>query len=262
MINKIPLSVYILAYNEEAKIEATLQSVSWADEVIVIDSYSTDRTVEISEQMGAKVVQIKFNGFGELRMAGIKNTSHEWIFSIDSDERCTPEAREEIISTINNENSKDIYFVPRRNIFMGKKIRFCGWYPNYRQPQLFRRGKMTYESKDLVHEDYIINGSVGHLKMPILQIPFLNISEIMQKMDRYSELGAEKLRKKRKVSPSNLNIILRSLWTFIRIYILRLGIFDGLPGFVIAFCNMEGTFYRYTKLKEIERLSNTEKKAE
>ena len=115
---------------------------------------------------------------------------------------------------------------------------------------------MTYEAKDLVHEDYIINGTVGHLKKPILQIPFLNISEIMQKMDRYSELGAEKLIDKKKKCPSYLNIFLRSIWTFIRIYILRLGILDGWAGFIIAFCNMEGTFYRYVKFKELLRISN------
>ena len=253
MNKMVSLSVYILAFNEEAKIGDTIKSVTWADEIVVIDSFSTDRTVEISEKLGAKVVQVEFEGFGKLRMAGIKHTSHDWIFSIDSDERCTPDAKTEILSTIGNDQSKDIFFMPRRNIFMGKKIRFCGWYPNYRQPQLFRRGKMTYEAKDLVHEDYIINGTVGHLKKPILQIPFLNISEIMQKMDRYSELGASKLIDKKKKCPSYLNIILRSFWTFIRIYIFRLGIFDGIPGFVIAFSNMEGTFYRYLKFKELSQ---------
>lgn len=256
------ISVYVLAYNEEDKIADTLKSVNWADEIVVIDSFSTDRTVEISQELGAKVVQEKFEGFGKLRMSGIKNTSYDWIFSIDSDERCTPEAKAEIISIINNEESKDIYFVPRRNIFMGKKIRFCGWYPNYRQPQLFRRGKMTYEAKDLVHEDYIIAGSVGHLTKSIIQIPFLNISEIIQKMDRYSELGAAKLKDKGKVCPSYLNIILRSLWTFVRIYILRLGILDGWLGFIIAFSNMEGTFYRYVKYKENLRLSKVKGGAE
>ena len=256
MNKKVQLSVYILAYNEEAKISDTIKSVTWADEIVVIDSFSTDRTVEISKELGAKVVQVKFEGFGKLRMAGIENTSHEWIFSIDSDERCTPEAKEEILSTIVSENSKGIYFIPRRNIFMGKKIRFCGWYPNYRQPQLFKRGKMTYESKDLVHEDYRVEGEIGYLKKSIIQIPFLTISEILQKMDRYSELGAEKIIDKKKECPSIFNIIFRSLWTFIRIYILRLGILDGWAGFVIAFSNMEGTFYRYAKLKELIRLKN------
>ena len=256
MNKKVQLSVYILAYNEEAKIADTIKSVTWADEIVVIDSFSTDRTVEISKELGAKVVQVKFEGFGKLRLAGIEHTSHDWIFSIDSDERCTLEAKGEIIDTINQESPKDAYFMPRRNIFMGKKIRFCGWYPNYRQPQLFKRGKMTYQSKDLVHEGYRVEGEIGHLKKSIIQIPFLKISEILQKMDRYSELGAEKIIDKKKECPSIFNIIFRSLWTFIRIYILRLGILDGWAGFVIAFSNMEGTFYRYAKLKELIRLKN------
>lgn len=255
MKNKAKLSVYILAYNEEKKIEDCVKSATWADEVVVIDSHSADKTAEIAKSLGAKVVQVDFEGFGKIRMSGIEQTQFPWILSIDADERFTEEARREVEEIINSEDAKDAYYIPRRNLFMGRKIRFCGWYPNYRQPQLFRRGKMTYEAKDLVHEDYILNGSVGHLTKSIRQIPFLNISEIMQKMDRYSELGADKLVDKKKKCPSILNIILRSIWTFIRIYILRLGILDGWAGFMIAFCNMEGTFYRYAKFKENVRLS-------
>ena len=151
-------------------------------------------------------------------MAGIEHTTHDWILSIDADERCTEIAKNEILETINSLNAKDAYYIPRVNEFMGKKIRFCGWYPNYRQPQLFKRGKMTYEVKDLVHEDYKLDGTVGYLKKDITQIPFLSISEIFYKMNRYSELGAEKLQSKGKKAPSMPMIVLRSLWTFIRIY--------------------------------------------
>ena len=114
---------------------------------------------------------------------------------------------------------------------------------------------MTYEVKDLVHEDYQVDGTVGYLKKDITQIPFLSISEIFYKMNRYSELGAEKLQSKGKKVPSMSMIVLRSLWTFIRIYFLRLGILDGSPGFVIAFSNMEGTFYRYLKFRELAKKS-------
>ena len=187
------ISVYVLAFNEEAKIEDCIKSVLWADEVVLIDSHSTDRTARIAEELGAKVVQVDFEGFGKIRMAGIEHTTHDWILSIDADERCTVIAKNEILETINSLNAKDAYFIPRVNEFMGSKIRFCGWYPNYRQPQLFKRGKMTYEVKDLVHEDYKVDGTIGYLKKDITQIPFLSISEIFYKMNRYSELGAEKL---------------------------------------------------------------------
>jgi glycosyltransferase involved in cell wall biosynthesis len=249
--NSAKLSVYILAFNEEAKIEDCVKSVNWADEVIVIDSHSTDKTAEIAERLGAKVVQVDFEGFGGIRVAGITHTHHEWILSIDSDERCTPKAKKEILDTINSEYAKDVYYIPRRNIFMGKNIRFCGWYPNYRQPQLFRRGKLTYEAKDLVHEGYQIEGSIGYLKKDITQIPFTGVSEIFYKMNRYSDLGAEQLLQKGKNSPIFAFILLRSVWTFLRIYIVRLGILDGVPGFVIALSNFEGTFYRYLKSREL-----------
>ena len=253
MNSKTSISVYILAYNEEAKIEECIKSVLWADEVVLIDSHSKDKTAQIAENLGVKVVQEDFEGFGKIRVAGIKHTVHDWILSIDADERCTEIAKNEILETINSLNPKDAYYIPRINKFMGKKIRFCGWYPNYRQPQLFKRGKMTYEVKDLVHEDYQVNGTVGYLKKDITQIPFLSISEIFYKMNRYSELGAEKLLSKGKKVPPMPMIVLRSLWTFIRIYFLRLGILDGTPGFVIAFSNMEGTFYRYLKFRELAK---------
>ncbi len=256
MKNKAKLSVYILAYNEEEKIADCVKSATWADEVVVIDSHSTDKTAKIAQSLGAKVVQVDFEGFGKIRMAGIEHTQYSWILSIDADERFTKEARAEVEKIINSEEAKDAYYIPRRNLFMGKKIRFCGWYPNYRQPQLFRRGKMTYEAKDLVHEDYNVKGSKGYLSNSIVQIPFLDLSEILQKMDRYSELGSGKLLSKQKKCPSKLNIFLRSLWAFVRIYFFRLGVLDGWPGFVIAFSNMEGTFYRYAKYREQQRIEH------
>jgi len=254
---KAKVSVYVLAFNEEDKIVDCLNSVSWADEVVLIDSYSSDKTAEIAESLGARVVQVDFKGFGGIRMAGITHTKYDWILSIDSDERCTADAQDEILKTINSQSSKDAYYIPRRNHFMGKEIRFCGWYPNYRQPQLFRRGKLTYEVQDLVHEGYGIEGSIGYLKKDITQIPFTGVSEIFYKMNRYSDLGAEKLLQKGKKSPSFPYILFRSLWTFIRIYILRLGILDGIPGFVIALSNFEGTFYRYLKLRELYRVNSS-----
>jgi len=247
------ISVYILAFNEEAKIEDCVKSVTWADEVIVIDSHSTDKTAEIAMQHGAKVVQVDFEGFGGIRVAGITHTKNDWILSIDSDERCTPKARQEILEIINSEDAKDVYYIPRRNIFMGKKIRFCGWYPNYRQPQLFRRGKLSYSKEDLVHERFEIHGTTGYLTNEIIQIPFLGVSEIFYKMNRYSKLGAEKLLQNKRRRTSFSFILLRSFWTFVRIYFIRLGFLDGKAGFVIAFCNMEGTYYRYLLHQELSR---------
>ncbi|MBF0233191.1 MAG: glycosyltransferase family 2 protein, partial [Desulfamplus sp.] len=210
------ISVYIIAYNQEDKIEAALKSVQWADEIVVADSFSTDRTALIAEKYGARVVQIPFKGFGDLRNRAIDACSHEWIFSLDSDERCTPEAKNEIASILEshakndylssikdndsysmNKNSGslyDLYYVPRKNFFMGRWIEHSGYYPDYRQPQLFKKGTLVFKL-DPVHESYEIvsKKGVGYLKSPIHQIPYKNLEEMIAKKNRYSTLGAEKL---------------------------------------------------------------------
>jgi glycosyltransferase involved in cell wall biosynthesis len=245
------ISVYIIAYNEAEKVRATIESVQWADEVIVVDSWSTDNTAEIASQLGARVVQVKFNGFGELRNQALAACSHDWIFSLDADERCTPEAYQEIKSIVQDPTSMDVYWTPRRNYFMGRWIKHSGWYPNYRQPQLFRKGAMQYDLKP-VHEGYVLNSAkpMGHMKNAIWQFPFKNLSEVMHKANRYSTLGAEKIMHK-KISMGSA--LLHGLWSFAKHYVFKRGFLDGWAGFVIALGNFEGTFYRYAKALEIQK---------
>lgn len=243
------ISVYIIAYNEAAKIRDCLNSVLWADEIIVADSNSTDGTTEIAEELGAKVVHIPFDGYGSLRNEAITHCSGDWIFSLDSDERCTKEVRNEIINLVGHA-SCDIYHVPRKNYFMGRWIKYSGWYPNFRQPQLFRNGKMCY-TQEPVHEGYenLSNKEIGTLKNFIWQFPFKNIEEIIHKTNRYSTLGVIKLNEKGRKG-TIFKAFLHGFWSFIKHYIFKLGFLDGGPGFVIAFGNFEGTFYRYVKLTE------------
>ncbi len=147
------ISAYIVAYNEAEKIADAVSSVLWADEVVVVDSGSGDRTAEIARSLGARVVQVEFRGFGDLRNQAVAHCRHDWIFSLDSDERCTAEARDEIMSILSSIPAHDAYLVPRRNYMMGRWIRGSGWYPNFRQPQLFRKGTMRYRIEP-VHEGY------------------------------------------------------------------------------------------------------------
>ena len=191
------ISVYVIAYNEADKISAALKSVSWADEIILADSWSTDGTTEIAQSMGAKVVHIEFKGYGPLRNEAIKACTGEWIFSLDADERCTEEVANEIREVINTQDSADVYFVPRKNYFMGRWIKHSGWYPNFRQPQLFRNGAMTYDQLP-VHEGYVLATKCkpGVLKNAIWQVPFKDVGEILRKADKYSRLGAEKIKHK------------------------------------------------------------------
>ena len=245
------ISVYIIAFNEVEKIRDCINSVLWADEIIVADSHSTDGTSEIAIELGAKVVHIPFNGYGDLRNQAINHCNSDWIFSLDSDERCTIEVRDEIIKLIDNA-PLDIYRVPRKNFFMGRWIKHSGWYPNFRQPQLFRNGKMRYTTES-VHEGYISQSDkeIGVIKNFIWQFPFKNTEEILRKANRYSTLGVQKLQKKEQNS-TVFKAFLHGSWSFIKHYIFKLGFLDGGPGFVIALGNFEGTFYRYIKLMEAQ----------
>lgn len=246
-MNKI--SVYIIAYNEAEKIEAAMHSVLWADEIIVVDSYSEDDTAVIAERLGAKVIQVPFQGFGDLRNQGVAVCQYDWIFSLDSDERCTPEARNEILSTINDVQAKDIYYIPRRNFFMGRWIKHSGWYPNYRQPQLFRKNTLSYIN-DRVHERFELHSQkVGYLQKAIWQAPFKNLAEVMHKANRYSSLGVERLAQNNKKTSMGYSLI-KGIWVFFKHYVLKLGFLDGWPGFVIALGNFYGTYFRYAKYYE------------
>lgn len=244
------ISVYIIAFNEQDKIGAAIKSVQWANEIIVADSFSTDKTVKIAESLGARVIQIPFRGFGDLRNRAIEACSNGWIFSLDSDERCTEEVREEILEIIQAEDGLDAYYVPRKNFFMGKWIRHSGFYPDYRQPQLFRKGVLNFLD-DPVHERYEVYSSkeCGYFKNAIYQIPYKSLEEILYKINRYSTLGAKKLSQSGE-KPGKLKAIGHALWAFIQNYILKLGFLDGWPGFLLALSNFEGTFYKYAKLYE------------
>jgi glycosyltransferase involved in cell wall biosynthesis len=248
-MNKI--SVYIIAYNEAEKVAATIASAQWADEIIVVDSWSTDGTPEIAAEMGARVIQVEFKGFGDLRNQAIAACSHEWIFSLDADERCTSEVALEIRAITNDPAAADAYWMPRRNYFMGRWIKHSGWYPNFRQPQLFRKGKMNYDLKP-VHEGYVLHSDkpIGTINHAIWQFPFKNMAEVLHKANRYSTLGAEKIKHK-KISMGTA--LTHGLWSFLKHYIFKLGFLDGWAGFVIALGNFEGTFYRYVKAIEIQK---------
>jgi glycosyltransferase involved in cell wall biosynthesis len=242
------VTAYILAYNQAEKIEAAVSSVLWADEVLVVDSFSTDGTRALAEALGARVVDVPFNGFGDLRNRALEHCTHDWIFSLDSDERCTEAVRDEVLSIVGGTPAHDVWLVPRRSYMMGRWISGSGWYPNFRQPQLFRKGAMRY-TLEPVHEGYenLSGKPLGVLKNAVWQYPFRNLEEVIQKMNRYSSLGAPKLAGKRVTMASALG---HGLWSFIKHYVFKRGFLDGWAGFVIALGNFEGTFYRYAKRYE------------
>ncbi|MDY0390882.1 MAG: glycosyltransferase family 2 protein [Desulfobulbus oligotrophicus] len=249
-MNKI--SVYIIAFNEADKIRDAINSVLWADEIIVADSNSQDNTAALAEELGAKVVQIPFKSFGDLRNRAMAACTHDWIFSLDADERCTPEARDEILACLNNPQA-DAYYVPRKNYFMGRWIRYSGFYPDYRQPQLFKKGTLVFREDDPVHEEFTINTQrpVGYFRHAIWQMPFKRLDELMHKANKYSTLGADKLVLNNRRPCSVWTALTHGLWSFFHTYFLKRGILDGWPGFIIALYNFESTFYKYAKFYEL-----------
>jgi len=245
------ISAYVIAYNEADKIEAALRSIAWADEILVVDSFSTDDTVKIAQRYTKDILQVPFEGFGKLRNDAIERLTGDWIFSLDADERCTPAAAEEIRATVARADAADAYLVPRRNYVFGRWMRHSGYTPDYRQPQLFRRGRLRY-TEDAVHETYLLEGRLAILREPIAQVPFRDLAQMLHKMQRYSTLGTDRLRR-RGARPSMPSALVHGVAAFLRHYVFQLGFLDGWAGFVIAFANLEGTFYRYAKHVEGEK---------
>ncbi len=245
------ISAYIMTFNEAEKIADAINSVRWADEVVVVDSFSTDGTDAIARELGARVEQVAFRSFGQIRNAAIAACRHDWIFSLDADERCTDAAAAEIQAAVASPKA-DAYFVPRRNWYLGRWVMHSGWYPDYRQPQLFRRGAIRFDEQAEVHEEYTIDGTIGYLTKDIVQFPFKDIEQMIHKMQRYSTLGAEKCDRQGRRG-GILKGLLHGVWGFFRLYVLKLGFLDGRAGFIIALGNFEGTFYRYAKLAAKQR---------
>ena len=239
------LSVTVITKNEAHNIGACLQSVMFADQIVVMDSGSTDDTVPIAKSLGAEVVvSVDWPGFGIQKNRALAVASSEWVLSIDADERLTPELLSEIQATLKAPQF-DVYSFPRLSSYCGQYMRHSGWYPD-RVTRLFRRQCAKF-SDDLVHEKLVTSSAVGQLSSPLLHKSFRDAESVIDKVNRYSTAGAQSLFTRGKKS-SLSKALFRGLWAFIRTYFLRLGFLDGRLGLVLAISNAEGTYYRYLKL--------------
>jgi glycosyltransferase involved in cell wall biosynthesis len=238
--------VVMIARDEEKSIAAALDSVAWADEVIVVDSGSTDRTVEIARARGAKVtVTADWPGFGAQKNRALDLATRDWVLSLDADERVTSELRAEITALVAGGASHEAYEIPRLSRYCGHLMRHGGWWPDH-VTRLFRRGKARF-SGDLVHERIVVQGSTGRLVNPLLHEAFDDLEEVIAKVNRYSSAGARMAHANGKRG-SLTGAVLHGLWSFIRTYFLQAGFLDGRRGFMLAVSNAEGTYYRYAKL--------------
>ena len=247
------LSIIIITKNEAANIRGCIESVAWADEIIVVDSGSSDATVQICRDLDVRVFEHDWPGFGIQKNRALSSATGEWVFSIDADERVTPELRAAIEAVlIMPENECTAYQISRISSYCGRFMRHSGWYPDH-IVRLFLRDKARF-TDDLVHERLITNGKVGHLDGDLLHYAFDDLEEVLRKVNQYSSAGAAMMQQKgRQASLSGA--VLRGLWSFVRSYILRGGFLDGREGFMLAVSNAEGTYYRYVKLMLLNRPS-------
>jgi glycosyltransferase involved in cell wall biosynthesis len=246
------LSVAIITYNEEENIREALESIKWANEIVVVDAFSTDRTQEICREYTDKVFSMEWEGFARQKNKAISMTTHQWVFVLDSDERITEELKEEILQVINDRDSVDGYYVARKNYFGHRWIRHGGWWPDYTL-RLFRRQKGLFEIRE-VHEALKINGKTGYLKHPIEHYTYKNSNDFLKRMETYSTLAAKELFKKGRKA-NILDITLRPLATFFRMSFLQLGILDGIYGIILAYLYSLYTYNKYAKLREMGKQS-------
>lgn len=238
------LSVIIITKNEAAHIGDCIDSAAFADEIIVLDSGSTDATRDIAAAKGAKVATTAdWPGFGPQKNRALDMATGDWVLSLDADERVTPALAVQIKEAI-AAGQADGYEMPRLSSFCGRPMRHSGWYPDY-VLRLFRRGRARF-SDDLVHERVRCEGTVRRLSEPLIHHPVERLEDALSRMDRYSTAGADMIVESgRRVT--FMTGILRGWWTFVRTYFLRLGFLDGREGFLLAVANAEGTYYRYMK---------------
>ncbi len=249
------LSVILITRNEEANLDDCLASLDGiAHQIVVVDTNSSDRTLEIAKKYGATISQpLDWPGFGLQKNRALDLVTGEWILSIDADERLTPALKSEILTAIHHSAHVDCFAIPRLSWYCGRFIRHSGWSPDY-VDRLFKRGTARF-SDDLVHERLIPNGQVAKLENPLLHYSFMNYSQVLQKLDRYSTASAEQAFAKGKTS-SPLKAVLHGVWAFIRTYIIRAGFLDGAQGFALAVSNGQGTYYRYIKLWHLNQEAN------
>jgi glycosyltransferase involved in cell wall biosynthesis len=243
------LSVIIICLNEQEKIRACLESVAWADEIVVCDSGSRDETLGISRQYTDRIFTDPWRGFGAHKNLALERATHPWVLSLDADERVTPALAGRIRDVLAGEAPADGYYIPRQNFFLGRWIRHGGWYPDY-VLRLFRRARGRFRER-AVHEAVEVNGRTGYLAEPLEHYTYDSVSAFVQRMDRYSGLAAEELRRAG-VRLRPWDLLVRPFHAAVRMYLLKGGFRDGMPGLVLAGLYGAYTFAKYVKLWELE----------
>lgn len=242
------ITLVVIAKNEETNIVDCLSS--WAElgpAFVVVDAFSDDSTAKLAAQMNAKVVKRKFDNFSKQKNFGISLATTDWIFVLDADERLSPELRA-ILTTIKLSDSQSAYAVPRINYFLGKRVRFCGWSPDF-VTRLFNKRECFFNN-NLVHESIIGQKTTIKLKTPLIHFSYRTHDDIDRKIEQYGRLGAKNMQRKHKSCPSIARVYAASLWTIISTLTLKCGVFDGITGLRVALMNGKTTFKKYSLYRQ------------
>jgi glycosyltransferase involved in cell wall biosynthesis len=244
----LPVSVVIVTQNEEKNIRGALQSIKDAAEIIVIDAFSTDKTVEICREYTDEIYRKEWQGYAKQKQTGIEHAKSKWVFILDSDERFTDSLWEEIGDIVSHNEKHSGYYVPRKNFFLGKWIRHGGWWPDYTL-RLFLKGKGIMQDRS-VHEKVIVQGAAGYLSNHLEHYTYRTVSDYIKKMDAYSTLSAKELIEKG-MRPGAIKLAAHPLFTFFKMFFFRLGFMDGIYGLTLAVLYSYYTFLKYLKLWEL-----------
>lgn len=245
------LSVIVIAKNEANVIARCLESVAWADEMIVLDSASEDGTPDIARRLNAKVeTTTDWPGFGPQKNRALALATGDWVLALDADEWVTPELRVALQSAVAAPGANAAYRMPRLSSYCGRFMRHSGWWPDH-VTRLFRRGAARFSS-DLVHERLLVDGATGTLTAALRHEAIRDLEDALVKMNAYSTSGALMYLERGKKA-NLVGAIGHGAWTFFRTYVLRAGFLDGREGFMLAVSNAEGAYYRYLKLMLLGR---------
>ncbi|PRY16172.1 glycosyltransferase involved in cell wall biosynthesis [Pontibacter ummariensis] len=243
------VSAIIICKNEEQHIAGAIASLSWADEVLVVDSYSTDNTLQIAATYPVRLLQHAFENYSRQRNWALSQASQPWVLMLDADERIPGDLQAEITALLQSEPAHAAYRIFRKNFFMGKRVRFSGWRHDG-VVRLFDRRRCQYSDKN-VHEELIIPGTVGQLKHRMLHYTYKNLPHYLEKWDQYTWLSAKDKAKKTK-HVTLFHLALKPWVRFVRQYFFKLGILDGRVGFVIASLSAGSVFMRYLKVWRLQ----------
>ena len=242
------LSIVIIALNQEANIVPCLESAAFADEIVLVDTGSTDRTLELARGFTDRIFTTDWRGYGATKNYALDRASGDWVFSLDTDERVPAALRDEILAVVENNGPLAGYRVPRKNYFGGRWVRRGGWYPDLTL-RLFRRGQGRFWERE-VHEEVLVDGPVGDLKTALEHYSYEGVSDYVTRMDRYARLAATELIKAGR-RPRAGELFWRPMTTFFNRYVIKLGLLEGLTGYTLAALAAMYTFLKYYYLRQL-----------